>query len=1762
MSKEFYDFIAKRIDSYFQKLSADQILQKGESFCLKLDDSEMVKNVSKALEKETLKENKIGKYKYICKDGSIYETFTLKVKEDEIIIAAQVDEMTNDFLCATLRNAANEAGKPLLMISSNPIDSAKSGAIDLSSNGMPFYADNLMKEIRTMAEESSQLTSLEKRILNFELKRRDMDVFSDKSSLYEYQDLLSIMSSGKIEKDNFPGFRLFPVDGKKDYQNEGNGQIDKKLKENQELFERIDRSIRFGSLESDLAEDFEESFIAEIEKNRKDNPEHWTTLYTYERMLLAMEKKQEKKDNPLKIDIENISVYGRMPLDLFPVDETVLIRNDTSMKVRKRSRSIIIFNPDQRESIHLRIDCNIRIKNSGILSDDSEYIREGKNLIFEFKREDLSFHKIEIADSIDSKNSVRYIFKICIIDISPKYLISTIKRNFVVDYKSRKKNCRIKLLGVGTDLSFNEESVECVSEKLDDNMQYQCKYNERLHLYTSEEELSNYGSGISIEINFSGILVPFSLFPDEIKSIEITGKNILREKYVTKKSFELDDFGHIIKNSQEYFAKANLLKELLLEQKVTREGFLCSRCKNLLNYDLLEPVDLEVNVELREAYSSMLRMFQKYKTIPTLAYLSGELLEIVENYLHVFGDVFANLQDGDYLSPEQEKALMIGTIYVGRNNDEILFTPFHPLNMAYQLRLMKEKNFENITDVMLERLNSIYLLPYIRNDKKIYKVSDQTFSLEWKYYAPVENRKYRGSRRYVPKLVEDKISEFVAHFRYIFSDIRNKVIRINLINMGDCGDVFVGVAQYFIHSIKKNPDVERLMKFEIHIYTDKPMSNVFVNLKEYSRLKSYLNEMKLYFAHGAVMNSLEGVLSKNVDCYFHPDRGQKYEYAHISFYEMESEITSETATMDQIETGIALGGIISGVPSSKYGQKYRTGFGMRYAEKTEVVKLARLYNALVQVGDTGNPYYSGTSISTQIEKIAENKMDDIYQSSNWVVFVDPKVDLDFFTEKEANSDLLIIHYSDQYTSSSGYDAITVTRKSQQYSKVIQEYLMGKGISANLDDVAKIINLFNAVNGDWLLRLVSSKKMLGANRDSAFSREKISIVAAIKFMMAFLKHPDLIWVPISLEEMLRVSGGVGLSSSEGVLSYKNLGFEKGPTSDDLLFIGLNCTSEQLKIYLYPTEVKTGINDSNVISKAFEQVARTAEGFEKAMNPGEEQNLTILYKINRNFLMQLLITSCKKMKVYHVDDSQNWDIVLNQFRQALLNERYVVSDELKNILGKGAVLSFRQSLISRRSLLRDDLIHLIEMPERDEFELILNGVKSINEDLKQRKDEELLDFGEVEIDNLVTTIPQSGIDHSKEETEDLEIINSENMENVEVNERKVNEDQLGMEVIFGVNQKDGQPVIWEPNNTDALFHTNTGIIGTMGTGKTQFTKSLITQLYQNREKNIGEAPLGILIFDYKGDYNESKIDFVKATNAKVLKPYQLPFNPLALIKSSTFKPLLPVHTANAFKDTITKIYRLGSKQQDILFQCIIDTYAASGISKADVRTWENEAPTFDQVYQRYINDEEIKKNDSLAAAMNKLYQFQIFENNPSKTKSLFELLDGVVVIDLSGYDADIQSLIVAISLDLFYSQMQAIGSSKLEGKYRQLTKIILVDEADNFMSENFPALRKILKEGREFGVGTILSTQFLKHFGVGDDDYAKYILTWVVHNVSDLKSSDVDFVFKTESKSAESQQLFNDIKKLQKHYSIAKIGAEKPKYMKDRAFWELYEDMKRN
>ena len=145
---------------------------------------------------------------------------------------------------------------------------------------------------------------------------------------------------------------------------------------------------------------------------------------------------------------------------------------------------------------------------------------------------------------------------------------------------------------------------------------------------------------------------------------------------------------------------------------------------------------------------------------------------------------------------------------------------------------------------------------------------------------------------------------------------------------------------------------------------------------------------------------------------------------------------------------------------------------------------------------------------------------------------------------------------------------------------------------------------------------------------------MSILSAIKLCMAYYTHPDIVWVPISLEEMLRISGGAGLSQKDGMLSAKNLGFEQRATSDDILLVGIEGPKDQIKIYLHPIEVKIGQNPSSVLNKARDQALNTYRGLWNALWPIEGRD-SLERKLSRNFFMQLIIVSCEKMKLYNIE-----------------------------------------------------------------------------------------------------------------------------------------------------------------------------------------------------------------------------------------------------------------------------------------------------------------------------------------------------------------------------------------------------------------------------------------------------------------------------------------------------------------------------------------------
>ena len=170
---------------------------------------------------------------------------------------------------------------------------------------------------------------------------------------------------------------------------------------------------------------------------------------------------------------------------------------------------------------------------------------------------------------------------------------------------------------------------------------------------------------------------------------------------------------------------------------------------------------------------------------------------------------------------------------------------------------------------------------------------------------------------------------------------------------------------------------------------------------------------------------------------------------------------------------------------------------------------------------------------------------------------------------------------------------------------------------------------------------------------------------------------------------------------------------------------------------------------------------------------------------------------------------------------------------------------------------------------------------------------------------------------------------------------------LSILFGHNALTQSPLNWEPTNTAKFMNTNTGIIGTMGTGKTQFTKSVITQLYRNQIFNVNAATIGVLIFDYKSDYVDE--DFLNYTAGVKFKLYKLPYNPLSLFGDT---PMLPVHTARGFSETMGKAFNLGQKQQLRLRKLVGEAYELAGIHKSDPSTWHKPAPTIADVWSLFV------------------------------------------------------------------------------------------------------------------------------------------------------------------------------------------------------------------
>jgi DNA phosphorothioation-dependent restriction protein DptH len=1114
---------------------------------------------------------------------------------------------------------------------------------------------------------------------------------------------------------------------------------------------------------------------------------------------------------------------------------------------------------------------------------------------------------------------------------------------------------------------------------------------------------------------------------------------------------------------------------------------------------------LEVDRDLHAAYVAWYAYLGARKTTPSLVSWGPEYRQLTAAVTHAYERVLAAIPRDRVLTDAYKRLLCVGMV---EHDGKEFMTPFHPLNLAYHLQLVDtivadrkagHDSFASLPDITRERLTAAGLIPFVYDgNNTVAHVGPMRENAFWLELIPQKE----SSFTYVRNLVRDKVTEFTEAYARLFSAGPRSTLILNIINMGPARELFLGLTDYF----KKHRD--DACAIHVNCYDDEVLFNEFDGFAECVSSQALRDAYQL--GRGGVHDDadllIDLIRSRLTYSKFKtPKDDERLAYAHLAFFRNNAPVDVRQVRTESALSGVLCDGLIAGESAENIENAYFSCFGLRNVEVEpyQALRLARLVGALMQPArETSSPYVGmsvGLAASTEFRELLTRS----YDSALWTTIVDPKVTLDFFTSQR---DVVLIHYSDQYTSSAGYDAITVTKQVDLFRR-----LLGK---------ESLLSEFNAFNGEWLL------KMLTANENTR--KERHGIIGAYKFVRSLLVDSDITWVPLSVAEMIRVSGNVGLKMGGSDFSRGSQGYTRGAISDDVLFVGFR--GEHM--YLLPLEVKTGARPD--YDKAVEQ-ARELKRYLRDEILGPD---TMAGKLYRGLFVRQVLMQVEKYRLYGVltdADLQH----LTPRREWWLKGDYTVA-ELTDY-ANGVVLSHLDSetcFDASYRMVQD--VMLIDLPIGLLDSLIdassAEQIRALRAQCHVPADYLLTEASYASAPTPVDAVPEPAptLEPQALAEEAPALAPNPVGGNLRI---RVGESVIGQ-----------QTLNWEPTNTARFMNSNAGIIGTMGTGKTQFTKSVVTQLVRNQSQNVNGAPIGMLIFDYKSDYVDDA--FIHATSAKKYQLSKLPYNPLSLFGDT---PMLPLHTAAGFAETMTRAYGLGAKQQLKLENLIIDCYASAGIHPEDRASWSNPAPTIEDVWQLFLSQDKVDE-DSLYAALSKLARFKIFEPDARKTGSLYDLISGVTVVELAGYPSEIQNLVVALTLDLFYAQMQKRGKPQVVGDFRQITKMILVDEADNFMSQNFPALRRILKEGREYGVGVILSTQDITHFKTAENDYSSYILSWVVHRVSQIRNADVKAIFNKDDK-ADQEQLMEAVRKLEKHYSLFIDGEKRIQKMRDSTFWEI-------
>ncbi|MCM3741907.1 DNA phosphorothioation-dependent restriction protein DptH [Oceanobacillus luteolus] len=1659
MSNQFYNYIAKLITDYTGKEGFP-----GDRFYIQLDSQLEVDQLVKALSKDS----RVQRFSYQHEQGDPYETFAIDFDKHKLIIANTSSTVKPDFL-VTLRNLVGEQvndfkNTSLLSIVSEQLDSIEGGSSNLQKEGMPLHPNSIFNNLEQEIDESN-LSTVDKVILKNNLGYLLSGEPFQQVTFFDFKSIFSTLQKGYIEEDKFYEFGLFKDN---DIASFPKNEQEKRLEKNREFFDHVKRVHDYGLNKSQLEERF-----SEVGANNLIKEDWYNTPYS---LVDKYHQDYIKENKDVKVVLDGVKVEQDLTIWEKPLNERA---------AGKRKRQIVIFNPHDMQEIDLTISFNFT---GNVTSLENQYLTIGnqsiKHLNTEVKRKNI---KVKIntlnKDSVfvrfsykhNKKATLGAEFSIAILPIDPEY-IDAYKTRYIVNIKQSALELKYDdehiRLGTGLgrkNVELNEYHQEIEMTEIDTLV-----LNATPEAFNDNDELIFY-------LNIQNKKIPFLLTNELPDSTPILGQRIRKLIRENESSMEwLRENNRLIMGNQEFYFHSDYAtffewEDLFVEEAMKFATFEAGQ---------LYAHDIELNDELRESYSRLITYFQIHKSIPSLCTINEDLKQRAIEYIEQYIKQVESFENGFPAGKRGIDLFKLGTIMA---RERIYLTPFHPLMIAYKIKYFEALGTEELGNNILNRLSPEALLPFIYDESRVlYKPEYQNSVPEWLIYKPVNQVSVSDASHYLAKIVKDKITQFQTHFSYLFMEKSQAPFKIGVVNISNDFEVIRGILDWMKDSLEKS---NSLKPVEITLYKNGDQES---SLDKLAMIEN-VTDFKDYFNLNLKVRDLDEddvlrIIREKIS-FYKSEVGESSRYAHITFYKMEEQEQIAIQPMKNMLSGIAMDGLYSSVPSMKDDENYRSGFGIKSYDITPdniLTRVAYYTNELAaNLRNSGNDSYrKGEAIFSRTTNTDEKILQEVFDSSHWVTFVDPSIDLEFFNKFDEN--LVVIHYSDQYSSTSRYDAITVTNKSNQYFAVIKEFLEQKNIDGKDENVLNAVKAFNMFNGEWLLRIIGSK--------GHSAKEKLSIISAIKYVVSYLDHPNILWVPISLEEVLRVAGAVSLNKSDGVFTARNLGV-KGVHSDDLLLIGLETTEDEVLLHYYPVEVKIGINANSVLDKARTQVNKTKKLLLDSLTG--EMETTFEGKFYRNFFVQLLIANARMLDHNEFWTSKNYELD-DGVVEKLLKDDYRISNRLVPLIGEGAILSFQKNAYHRSAVIEDGVLQL-NLIEYDGFSGLIQSV----ENLRNWVQEETHDL--IKEDMLSTTYnPESksdnqkysgkqdneGVNESKkdiqgdngneqvvkpvmnkrgEETEKQEEVEKPKPEDKSIQEAAVTSTSTEEEnkyleetrLLLGTAENSKHNIYWEYGHK-GLANRHLLISGKSGQGKTYFMQCLLLEASKQGIPNV--------VIDYTEGFLPNQLEpaFLGYLGGKISQKIvyneKFPINPfMRNTRDIGGIELLETETdvAERIRSVFSAVYdRLGIQQLNAIYDA---TYR--GLERYG-----------DQM--SLIKLRELLEEDNSSYAKTALSQIRpLIDRNPfdiNNTIDWIDIIDSdgeVFIIQLTGFNREVQLVITEFILwDLW--------NYSIRNGDKDIPIPVIMDEAQNLdHRENSPSAR-ILTEGRKFGWSAWYATQFLK------------------------------------------------------------------------------------